>query len=656
MEIMTTPKRKEILGKRNIYTQNDLLHYFPRKYNDYTKVYREVNPQLDGACGCFVGMLDKIEKKSTDNKCSLVKFKLRMNTQQIAVTMFGQAYMYNILRPMEKKQVVVCGTLQYTPPYGFVISAPDHIVPGYKLQQTSGIEPVYTHISGISDEVFSELMNASIDSCTESYKVEDSLWEKYGISGMQSLKDAYTEIHHPQSINLDKAYERVAIDDMLSLSVELERQSRNAAKGTSVLINSTKIITDIIKHLPYSLTEDQNKYCKTMLLSLMDGRRVSALVQGDVGCGKTMVSILMLFLLAENGYQGVLMAPTAILAKQHYEEIRGYGEKYGIAVEYLDGTISTSAKKKIRSRVKTGEVKILVGTQTLVSTDIEYNKLGIVIIDEEHRFGVRQRSALLDKAAEGVSTLSMSATPIPRTLAGVLYNSNTEIYDIHSMPSNRKAVQTAINNSDRVIYEFIDKQLAEGRQAYVVCPLIESNDEKKGMEGVKSAEEVYEEYTKRFSPRYKVACLNGKMKEFEMEETIQAFKNNDIQILVSTTVIEVGVNVPNASVIVISNAERFGLATMHQLRGRVGRGQYKSYCILKSADKGNPRLKVMVDNTDGFKIAEEDMKLRGAGDLVGTRQSGSIRSVDLVMRYPDLYSKIREIAKVIVNREQQAYN
>lgn len=651
MEINTTPKRKSILEQRNIYTQNDLLHYFPRKYNDFSKVYRDITVEMNGSSGCFVGILDKLSKKSTDNNCSCVKFKLLMNSKKISVTMFGQAYMYKMLSKIEKQQTVVCGTLQYSSVYGFTISSPNYVVPGYKLEQMMKIEPVYTHISGISDETMGELIGNAIDTVQESYPVEKELWEKYGVHGLISLKDAYIKIHRPVSLEMRDAEERIAADDMLSLAVELERQGRNAAKGTSVLVKSTKVITDILRNLPYSLTEDQNKYCKEMLMSLKNGKRVSALIQGDVGCGKTMISILMLFLLAENGYQGILMAPTAVLARQHYEEIRGYGEKYGIPVEYLDGTVTASAKKRILSRVKSGEVKILVGTQTLVSSDIEYNKLGIAIIDEEHRFGVAQRSVLLNKAAEGVSTISMSATPIPRTLAGALYNSDVEIYDIHTMPSNRKPIQTAINNSDRVIFDFIEKQLAEGRQAYVVCPLIESNEDNSRMDGVLSVEAVYEAYTKRFAPQYKVACLNGKMKDSEMEETIRQFKKNEIQILVSTTVIEVGVNVPNASVIVISNAERFGLATMHQLRGRVGRGEYKSYCILKSADKENPRLKIMVDNTDGFKIAEEDLKLRGAGDLTGTKQTGSSRNIDLVSRYPELYQKIKKVAKVLVDRE-----
>lgn len=651
MEINTTPKRKSILEQRNIYTQNDLLHYFPRKYNDFSKVYRDITVEMNGSSGCFVGILDKLSKKSTDNNCSCVKFKLLMNNKKISVTMFGQAYMYKMLSKIEKQLTVVCGTLQYSSVYGFTISSPNYVVPGYKLEQMMKIEPVYTHISGISDETMGELIGNAIDTVQESYPVEKELWEKYGVHGLISLKDAYIKIHRPVSLEMRDAEERIAADDMLSLAVELERQGRNAAKGTSVLVKSTKVITDILRNLPYSLTEDQNKYCKEMLMSLKNGKRVSALIQGDVGCGKTMISILMLFLLAENGYQGILMAPTAVLARQHYEEIRGYGEKYGIPVEYLDGTVTASAKKRILSRVKSGEVKILVGTQTLVSSDIEYNKLGIAIIDEEHRFGVAQRSVLLNKAAEGVSTISMSATPIPRTLAGALYNSDVEIYDIHTMPSNRKPIQTAINNSDRVIFDFIEKQLAEGRQAYVVCPLIENNEDNSRMDGVLSVEAVYEAYTKRFAPQYKVACLNGKMKDSEMEETIRQFKKNEIQILVSTTVIEVGVNVPNASVIVISNAERFGLATMHQLRGRVGRGEYKSYCILKSADKENPRLKIMVDNTDGFKIAEEDLKLRGAGDLTGTKQTGSSRNIDLVSRYPELYQKIKKVAKVLVDRE-----
>jgi ATP-dependent DNA helicase RecG len=354
--------------------------------------------------------------------------------------------------------------------------------------------------------------------------------------------------------------------------------------------------------------------------------------------------------MAENGYQGVLMAPTSILAKQHYEEFKTYGDRFHIPVAYLDGSVPAVEKKKILEGLKSGDIKIVIGTHTLANGKCEYANLGMTVIDEEHRFGVEQKNALLKEAERGVNTILMSATPMPHTIAGSMHGNNVKIYDIRTMPASRIPVQTAINSSDRVIFDFIEKQLKEGRQAYVVCPLIEKNEESEAMAGVISVTDTAEMYKKRF-PGYKIGVLSGRLDEEETDDTIRKFKDGETDILISTTVVEVGVNVPNASVIVISNAERFGLAAMHQLRGRVGRGSYKSYCILKSSEKDNERLNTLVNCSSGFDIAEQDLKLRGAGELTGTRQSGFTHCMELVMEYPNLFGKLKELAKEMVDLE-----
>ncbi len=649
-EITAATRTKNILEKKGIYTVDDLLHYFPRKYDNFSAIYKRLNPALNGQTGCFVGIIAKksVSKSQTASKCSCVKFKLLMDDGvRVSVTIFGQCFMENRLHPLEGKQVVVCGTLQYSEPYGYVISGPVHIEPISKIQSVAKIEPVYTHIKGISEETFADLMDQAIMECSDEPVVSRELMVKYCLGDMPSLKEAYHSIHHPVNTNIQMAQDRIDFNDMLTYAMEIEKKSRSASKGTHVAIKSTKIVRDIIRNLPYELTADQMQCYEKILEDIRSGKRISCLIQGDVGCGKTLLAELVLFLMAENGYQGVLMAPTAILASQHFNEINNIAQMYGIHVAYLDGSVPAAEKKKVLSDIAVGRIQILVGTHAIVSGKINYNRLGAVIIDEEHRFGVKQRDILLKEAENGVNTISMSATPMPRTLASTIHG-GIDVFDIRTMPACRIPVQTAINNSDQRIYDWIEKQLHMGRQAYVVCPLIEDNADAKVMEGVQSVEQAYENYRKRFVG-YTVSMLSGDMSEKEKNSIISAFKEGTVHILISTTVIEVGVNVPNASVIVISNAERFGLATMHQLRGRVGRGKDKGYCILKSAERENPRLNIMVNCRDGFSIAEEDMKLRGAGDIIGIKQSGSHRYMDLIISKPDLYEKARQIAIQLVD-------
>lgn len=651
MEIKLTEKKKEILAKRGIYEIADAVKFLPRKYMDFRTIYKAIAPEYAGRSGCFVGSLEKLTKKSTAKKMTCINFKLFLeNGQKINVNILAQAFMYDKLQAYIGKQAAVCGTLEFSELYGYSILNPAHIVPAYKAPEYAKIEPVYTKLSGISNEFMMGLIEEGFKAYTDEFVIDKDLEDKYKISSLPDTLTAYRMLHYPTDMNMEKAEHRLVVNELTKFACDLEEQSRSAAVGTPVIIKSLKVAKAIQEGLPYKLTTDQQKYLDAMITSIRNGRRVSALLQGDVGCGKTMVAILMMTAMAENGYQAVLMAPTTILAKQHYEEIKSYADKYGIGAVYIDGSLSTAEKKKALENIRTGEAKFIVGTQTLTTGKVEFNRLGMVLIDEEHRFGVNQRMALLKEAENGVNTLLMSATPMPRTLAGTIHGTNTDIYDIKTMPSNRIPIQTAINGSDKVILQFIKSQLEIGRQAYVVCPLIENGEDNSLMEDVRSVQDTEVLYKKYFEPQYKVGVLNGKMKKEEIDETISAFKAGEFHILISTTVIEVGVNVPNASVIVISNAERFGLAAMHQLRGRVGRGSYKSYCILGSKDKDNPRLQTMVNCADGFSIAEEDLKLRGAGDLVGTVQSGFTKQMELVLKYPNLYNRLKELAKEIVDR------
>lgn len=655
-ELNVSKRHKAILSKKGIVTYEDILNKLPRGYIDYRTQRTSVDYSMTGETACYLGTILPPKKKNGSN-CKIVSFKLCMeNHVTVSCVIMGKAFMYDFLKKYEEDGVTIAvfGELSYKEPYGFSIFNPDFIVPKGPHNAYLKLTPVYTKYEGISDDYMKSIRNdaiAKLQSATPEYLSgincpADSLREaeeKYGINLMNSVQ-AYRSIHEPKDYSeIKEAGKRLALNKLYPFFHSLENLSLKEAKGTAVTLNSLKITRSILETLPYKLTADQSRYIKEILQSIRDGRRVSALIQGDVGCGKTMVAILLLFAMAENGYQGVLMAPTSILAKQHYQEMENYASKYGIEIAYLDSSVTKRQKDNILKGVSEGKIKILVGTQSLASDKITYNKLGIVIIDEEHRFGVEQRDKLLSEAQNGVNTILMSATPIPRTLAGALYGSKTTIYDIKTMPAQRQPIQTATNNNESVISDFIEKQLSQGRQAYIVCPLIskENNDS-----NIMAVEDVAALYKDRFEPFYKVGILTGKMKEKETDEVICAFKENRIHILVSTTVVEVGVNVPNASVMVIRNAERFGLATMHQLRGRVGRGSYKGYCILQSKEK-TPRLQIMENCKNGFEIAEEDLKLRGAGDLVGNMQSGFSEVMELAKSDAALFETAEKIIKDI---------
>lgn len=649
MEIKITEKKREILAKRGIYNVKDAIRFFPRTYIDYRSIYNSVSPDCSEKTGCFVGKLLKLTKKSTANKRSCVSFKLLMESEQkININILAQAFMYEKLKNAEGREIVVCGKLEYSSIYGYSILNPRHIAPSYKIKEYSKIEPVYPKLSGISDEFMHDMIAESFNVYQETFYIDKDLEEKYKISTLPDTLTAYRMIHYPKDMNIEKAQQRIVVNELTAFACQLEDQERCFSKGTHVVLKTLKTVHTIIDSLPYTLTDDQKKCLNGMLQSIRSGKRVSALLQGDVGCGKTMVAILMMLAMAENGYQAVLMAPTTILAKQHYAEIKKYADECGIESVYIDGMLSSAEKASALAAVNSGTAKLIVGTQALTTDKIILNRPGMIIIDEEHRFGVEQRASLMKEAQNGVNTLLMSATPIPRTLASTIYGTNTEIYDIKTMPQNRIPIQTAINSSDKVVLEFVKQELMKGRQAYVVCPLIEAGEDTS--EDVRSITDTGTLYRNYFEPEFQVGILTGKMKKNEMENIINEYKSGKMHILISTTVIEVGINVPNASVIVISNAERFGLFAMHQLRGRVGRGNYKSYCILFSKDKDNERLKTMVNCRDGFSIAEEDLKLRGAGDLIGTSQSGFTKQMDLALKYPNMYNRLKELAKDIVDR------
>ena len=381
------------------------------------------------------------------------------------------------------------------------------------------------------------------------------------------------------------------------------------------------------------------------------GRRIHALVCGDVGTGKTVICTLAAAGFIGSGYQAVIMAPTQVLAKQHYDSISKMLEPFGVKTVFLDSTLKKSERTAVLKEIREGSAQLIIGTNSCIGKDVIYKDLALTVVDEEHRFGVNQRAAIIEKAARGVHSITMSATPIPRSLAQVVYGDNVQLYTIRTRPEGRLPVKTRIFKNELGNMKFVLKEVRAGHQAYVVCPMIEQSEKSPELKSVDAVSQMYRETLEPYGVR--IAELTGKTPKEEADGIIDRFKSGEIDVLIATTVIEVGVNVPNATVMIITNAERFGLSSLHQLRGRVGRSSLQSYCVLQSEDeseKGLSRLQVMCDTNDGFQIAEADLKQRGAGDLLGTQQSGDNKYVSLIIANPEIYREATGYARELINR------
>ena len=538
------------------------------------------------------------------------------------------------IKNMLNQTVLVAGKPVYNATYkNYSVSAPA-VFATYKKENKKPYS-VYSKIPGMSDEYLKTSISEALCEC-------DLFSDPYPSSNFPTYHEALWEIHFPHSSDsLKKAQEKIVYNDLSYFHGEIEKRKRNYSETTPFRISNANLSVEIKKNLSYALTEDQRKVMNSFYNTIKSGKRLNALLQGDVGTGKSIVAFLLMTIFGGNGYQSVLMAPTQVLARQHFEELSSLLSPYGETVLYCG---EKGLKKKEKEMVKNGEIKYIVGTHAVLNDSIEYNNLALCITDEEHKFGVLQRETLVKS---GINTLSMSATPIPRSLATVIYGAGTELFTIKTKPAGRKPVITSHSNSLPQTFSFLKEEIKKGRQAYVVCPAIDKNEE---MENILSVEEVTEIYRKNL-PEMKIEVLTGRNKKEETEKIIGDFKEGKTDILIATTVIEVGVNVPNASVMIIHNAERFGLAGLHQLRGRVGRGDNQSYCILFSEDKENPRLKVMCNTTDGFEIAEQDLILRGAGEIIGLKQSGEDKYVSLMIKFPKIYEMVQEDAKKRENKK-----
>lgn len=615
-------KTGQKLEKIGIYTLQDLIEYYPREYEDHRTIQLIQSCLIDEpntilATICTTPQLIKVGYKV------MVTFKVKDKSGQLSITFFGQPYLKNQFKIGET--YLFYGKIkayknQYemnTPDYYLVKSEED-------LKKVATVTPIYKTTATISQKIIRKFIQECFKEVLS--KIQDdlpiSIRQQYQLVEKQK---ALQDIHFPESYEaFIEARKRLVFEELFMLQLylyQLKADFNKKVKGIAHLIQE-ELKHQFISTLPFKLTKAQQQVIEEIIKDMQSPYAMNRLVQGDVGSGKTVIAAIALFLVVQDGFQGALMVPTEVLALQHYEFISQLMEPFKIRVSILTGSTTAKKKRDILQALQLGMIDILIGTHALIEDYVEMPKLGLVITDEQHRFGVRQRLKLTMKGIVP-DVLVMTATPIPRTLALILYG-DMDISIINEMPSGRKPIKTnAVSSSYHPrIYQFIRKQIEEDRQCYIICPMVEENEKITELKNVID----YTDYLKtQVFSSIPIGFLHGKMRAKEKNEIMSAFVKNELKVLVSTTVIEVGVNVPNATVMVIENAERFGLAQLHQLRGRVGRGEAQSYCILVSDSKNKltkQRLKIMQESTNGFKIAETDLQLRGPGDFFGTRQHG----------------------------------
>ncbi len=611
-------KKAQAFQKLGVFTLYDLLCYFPRRYEDRS-VYKPIALTESGETVCIRALVADTPRLSRIRRgLDLVKFRAVDESGMVDITYFNQSYRKDGIHKGES--YVFYGKIEVS---GARRSMTNPVCEREDSEGgfTGRIVPVYRMNAGLNQRSILQAMRQALESCRE--ELPELLPEEIRrAEELCTTRYAFENIHFPADFQaLDIARRRLVFEELFVLACALGKMRETRVKEQGLRLEAVEI-EEFYAALPFRPTGAQRRAVEDALRDLYSGNVMNRLVQGDVGSGKTMVAAALVWAAWKNGLCSAFMAPTEILAQQHMNTLSGMLAPFGIRMAKLTGSSTAKEKREIKAKLQSGELDLIIGTHALFSTDVEYRNLGLVITDEQHRFGVNQRSAMIGKGSRP-HVLVMSATPIPRTLALILYG-DLDVSIIDELPPGRQKVDTfAVNESYRErLNGFIRKLAAEGRQIFVVCPMVEENEDLP-ME-LKSAEEHAKELQAAF-PELKVACVHGKMMPREKDAVMTSFVSGEADVLVSTTVIEVGVNVPNATVMVIENAERFGLAQLHQLRGRVGRGSHKSWCILMSDADGEEvrsRLDILCKTNDGFKVAEEDLRLRGPGDFFGSRQSG----------------------------------
>lgn len=609
--------RLEQLNKLGIETVEDLIEYYPRDYEDRSQ-FVPISEIEIGMTNTIRGKVTVSPEARRIRSMTIVSARISDRSSVIECVWFNQPYIKNQLTPGREysftgKVVEKYGRLQ--------MESPDYEPVSDNSLNTGRIIPIYTVPKKMSQKIIRGCIKDAMDSVEGSLEeyMPEKILKKHNLCDREF---AVRNIHFPESDNaFFKARKRLVFDELLFLQLHLlELKGNICGKKSNIVINNYDD-AEIRKQLGFELTDAQKKVLNEIKADFKSGNVMNRLIQGDVGSGKTALAMIAAYVAVSNGYQAVLMAPTDVLANQHFKSFCNVFEPLGIKCDLLTSGLKKREKNRIYDNIATGYAKMIIGTHALIQDRVEYNNLGLVITDEQHRFGVRQREMLADKG-DDPHVLVMTATPIPRTLALILYG-DLDISIIDKLPPGRKKVDTfTVDHSYyQRLYAFIKKEVSKGRQVYIICPMIEEND---NME-LRSVLSYTEELDRNILPELTVRCVHGKMKNDEKQIIMEEFSKGNIDVLVSTTVIEVGINVPNASLMIIENADRFGLSALHQLRGRVGRGSEKSYCVLVSDAKSKvakERLGIMCKTNDGFIISEKDLTLRGPGDFFGTRQHG----------------------------------
>ena len=648
------PKVAYKLNKLGIYTAQDLIMYFPKKHVDYSSrtLIRDLK---EGTTTTVFGYIKSVSAFNTKNNLSVVKVTVADESGKFELNFFqskSNRFMLERIKAQfpQNAGIMVSGTVKMNN-YSrkLTIDKPTYsIMTGEFLENSASnlnvarIVPIYT----VCEDLSIKTLRRAIYNAIQLYKndiiniVPDEIRERLGLL---DKKTAVEQIHFPESMDiLERARFTLIFEELFLVQLKLIRLRENTAKNTkSVALNIKKdgLVQKFIQSLPFELTKGQKDAVNEILNDLNSDAPMQRLLQGDVGSGKTVVATIMLLAAVENGYQGAIMAPTEILAQQHYNNMIQWLTPLGLSVGLFLGSHGKKIRTKFETALRNGQMNIAVGTHALIQDNIEFANLGAIVVDEQHRFGVKQRN-VLKKKSQNPQILTMTATPIPRTLALTVHG-DLDLTVINELPKGRLPIKTSLTSSHRGVWELVRRELNYGRQAYVVYPLIDESETLSAKAATIEAEKLQQE----IFPDFKVGLLHGKLKNDEKEQVMADFKNKKYDILVSTTVVEVGVDVPNATVMVIENAERFGLSQLHQLRGRVGRSSLQSYCVLVSSSRSQEtreRLNIMTQTNDGFVIAEKDLQLRGPGEFLGTRQSGL---PDLIISDIVRDAKILELAR-----------
>ncbi|MEE0641584.1 MAG: ATP-dependent DNA helicase RecG [Acutalibacteraceae bacterium] len=639
-------RRAAMLSRLGVSDVNALVRLYPRIHEDWSQI-KSINEAQIGEICCIKGIVGSPVRKNLIRKgLTLYKTEITDGSGIMGITIFNSRFAAEKLTEGDEFLFFgrVGGNL-----YRKEMNSPE-IEPA---EGADRIRPIYPQTHGLNSKMIEKLVRTALTECRDELVDPIPLWlrEKYCL---MNLPDSLWNIHFPKSPDyLEEARRRLIFEELLILQLGLEKMRSQTQKNAGAIIERD-FSDEYFSHLPFSPTGAQRKAVKEAMRDMMSGRQMNRLLQGDVGSGKTAVAAALVYSAAKNSMQSALMAPTEVLAEQHYKTFLKLFDGCSINVELLTGSDTAAQKRRKKEALKAGEIDLLIGTHAIIQSDVEFKSLALVITDEQHRFGVEQRNALGEKG-KNPHLYVMSATPIPRTLALIIYG-ELDISILDELPPGRQKIETYAVTSElrQRAYNYVKKHLDAGRQGYIICPLV---DEGESDTELASAVKYADELQRGDFRGYTVGLMHGKMRSADKKKVMESFSNGETQLLVSTTVIEVGVDVPNAVIMVIENAERFGLSQLHQLRGRIGRGQYKSTCILitdAKNDTAQRRMKVMETTTDGFKIADEDLKLRGPGEFFGSRQHGlpEMKIADMLEDRSTL-EETQRAAKEIVARDPE---